>query len=314
MMPKKQTNYRDPTWFVKQLKRARAFANEPGRTSYLTSVRDRLPGYCTTPLKNGKLQSAYAGMLVTLNTLSLNSMVDGAISIIDNDMEGWKELRRGFLYDAWAARLRHAFVVHDNCYDDRQNAVSAAIFDFSGTEALTLCHAIATGDDDFAHSFGRHLLANYEKTNGGDTFFFYFKPFYPFVLKLYSVWIGQEISLRPDVADPLKRYQQVFDHWESSSDLAAALLDLCDLHCAEVVDNSGYPAFSHQPYNLFPVEIMSIFRIRKELGLETPEVDHPLLHSALLKPPPTIPHVEDALLDHVIRRFRSDFPDGKDWR
>jgi hypothetical protein len=221
-------------------------------------------------------------------------------------------LRRGFLYDAWAARYRHAFIAYDRSYDEPRNPATAALF--TGKEALTLCHAIATADDDFAHAFGAHLLVTFEKTDGGDKLYFNSEPLFPFVLKLYSVWVGKEIEFRADVSDPLRRYRQVFDHWHSPSDLGRALLDLCDLHCEEAIDRGGASAFAFHPYNVFPVEIMSILRIRRLLGLDTPEISHPLMETPLLTPPKTPPVVEDALLDRVVRRFRSDFPDGRDFR
>ncbi len=303
-----KTNYRDSKWFVKNLKNMTAIANEPPRADFYSELRNDLFVECALPLKKGKLQSVYGLINSSLAMLSWECMTKGAIAVLNNDMQGWKELRRGFLYDAWAARYRHAFIVHDNCYDEPHNPASAAIFE--GKEALTLSHAIATGDDKFARGFGKHLLANFEKTGGGDKVYFYTMPFFPFVLKLFSIWVGKEIAFCADVAQPLGRYQQIFDSWADASSLTAALLDLCDLHCEEAVDKGGYPAFAYHPYNLFPVEIMSIYRIRQSLSLETPQVAHPLLQSKLFYPPIPSPHVEDPVLDRVIGRFRSDNNEG----
>ena len=200
--------------------------------------------------------------------------------------------------------------MQDNSYD--KNPSSSAIFD--GKEALTFCHAIATGDDDFAHGLGKHLISNLERTNGSDKILFYTIPLYPFAMKLYSIWSQIPVTYRADVLQPLGRYQQIFDNWTKPDKLADSLLDICDFHCEESTDaKNAYAAFAFHPYNLFPVEIMSIYRIREKLGLETPHIDHPLLSSLLLNPPKSILPVEDALLDKAIARFRSDFPDGIGW-
>lgn len=300
--------YRDPKWFARNLKRMTEIVNEPPRAEFYAGIRRDLLARCNLPLKKRKLQSVYGLLSSDLQLLSWESMSKGAIAILDDDQDGWIEMRRGLLYDCWSARLRHAFIVHDNCFDEAGNPASAALFE--GKEALTFCHAIVTGDNHFAHGFGNQLLSNFEKTDGGDKVFFYTMPFFPFVLKLYSHWIGKRITFRPDVSNPLGRYQQTIDHWESPQPLASSLLDICDLHCEEAVDRGGHPAFAYHPYNLFPVEILAILRIRQQLRLETPSVIHPLLDSPLRLPPTTIPQVDDPLLDRVMARFQNDFPAG----
>lgn len=310
-MAKKRTNYRDPKWFAKEFKDMTEIAHEPPQAGFYSDIRVELPRRCDRPLNEGKMQAVYGLICSSLVTLAGELMTAGAIGVVGGDTRSWEVLRRGFLYDAWAARFRHAFIAFDRSYDQPRNPATAALF--IGKEALTLCHAIATADDDFAHAFGAHLLATFEKTAGGDKLYFYNEPFFPFVLKLYSVWVGQEIEFRADVSDPLRRYRQVFDHWHSPSDLGNALLDLCDLHCEEAVDNGGAAAYAFHPYNVFPVEIMAVLRIRRLLGLETPEISHQLLQTPLVTPPPP-PVVDDDLLNRAIHRFRTDFPDGRDFR
>ena len=66
-------------------------------------------------------------------------------------------------------------------------------------------------------------------------------------------------------------------------------------------------------YNLFPLEILAIQRIRREQGLPTPEIDHPLMQTPLAHPPEVMPHVEDELLNQVIAKVRKELPIGDPW-
>ena len=150
--------------------------------------------------------------------------------------------------------------------------------------------------------------ATFIEREGGDNVFFYTERLGPYILKLYSQWTRQELSFRPDVADPLGRYQRVFDKWSSTDELAEAISDICDLHCEESFDVGSYPMFVYPPYNIFPVEILALLRVRSDLGLKTPVIDHPLLRSALCSPPKIVPVIQDELLDAAVEFVRRDFP------
>lgn len=66
--------------------------------------------------------------------------------------------------------------------------------------------------------------------------------------------------------------------------------------------------FVFEPFNILPVEIMAVYRVRRELGLETPIVDHPLIQSPLFSPPPLTDPPADPLLERVIAHIQKDFP------
>lgn len=81
----------------------------------------------------------------------------------------------------------------------------------------------------------------------------------------------------------------------------------CDYHLAQSVDAQEHRQFVWAPYDLFPVDILAIARVREKQGLPMPEVDHPLMQTPLAKPPPNDvrPHMPpDPLLDAVIEKAR----------
>jgi len=90
---------------------------------------------------------------------------------------------------------------------------------------------------------------------------------------------------------------------------------VCDYHCQQCFDSPGEQAdFVWFPYNVFPVEILAIQRVRKDLGLSVPLIVHPLLDSPLVQVPSTPPLVQDALLGRIKERARTDFPEiGDPW-
>ena len=97
-----------------------------------------------------------------------------------------------------------------------------------------------------------------------------------FVRELLTVRAGE----RPTVTPRLGPYQDVFAHWQGDSRLLAQrLIDLCDLHLDGVV--AGGP-FDDHACRIYPVEILAFRNVRTWLGLSTPKVDHPLLHTNMV--------------------------------
>ncbi|HMP58612.1 MAG TPA: hypothetical protein PKD86_04600 [Gemmatales bacterium] len=258
------------------------------------------------PSKFREVMGYSSGSLTTTGMWQATAGGLSAFSATGPKEANWRQVRLGLIQLAAAAWLRHSWVLREKCWDKESTATS--MFDF--LEPHTLCHAIATGDDVFAHRFGRHLLANFRLTKGGDRIFFYSFDFLPFAFKLYCTWIGEEITFRDDVANPLGWYQQIFDAWHEPQQLRSALLDICDYHCQQALDQDVSAQFGYHPYNIFPVEIMALLRIRKELGLPTPDFEHKLITgNPLLHPPATLPDVQDDLLDRLVAYVRDAFPD-----
>lgn len=249
-----------------------------------------------------------------LQELGSWNMARGAIAVLKGQAEGWQDVRAGLLYQAWGARIRHALTDRLANWDENPCNPSMTYH----TEAHTLLAAIATGFDPFSHGFGRHLISNFRRFGGGDRVFFYTEPLGPYAYRLYCTWVGEEHLFRDDVPDPLKGYQGLFDAWNDPEAFAAAVHAVCDLHVAETTDKKNpYAAFVFPPYDIFPTEILALFRVRRELGLSVPVVEHPWLETALCEIPPPLPTEPDSFLSRVIDFVRKDFGEialPPDWR
>jgi hypothetical protein len=113
---------------------------------------------------------------------------------------------------------------------------------------------------------------------------------------------------RPGVAS-LGVYRAIFDSWHEPVDFASALLDACDYHLDHATYSDADKEFLTAPYDLFPVDIVAIARVREKQGLPMPELDHPLMKTPLAKPPPNDvrPRMPpDPLLDAVIAKARKE--------
>jgi hypothetical protein len=63
---------------------------------------------------------------------------------------------------------------------------------------------------------------------------------------------------------------------------------------------SGYQEFSWSPYEVFPVEILAVYRLRQLLNLETPAIRHQLMDSPLGKLPEPVRSAPDELLQKIM--------------
>ena len=223
----------------------------------------------------------------------------GAIAVLKGDVDGWQHLQTGLAYDNWRSRITVSF-------QESQDFQIEAVF-YNAT-AVLLAHAIATREDNCAVWFGERMMNGFVHGTGifssGNA-----TPFGMFMVKLFALWKGREGELRGKNFGDLGPFQTVFTAWKRTEALSRALEEVCDFHC----DHARYRAdgnmiFLWEPYRVLPVEILAVRRIRADLGLPTPEVQHPLMQTPLAEVPETIPPVKDALLEKIIAKARSVFP------
>lgn len=135
--------------------------------------------------------------------------------------------------------------------------------------------------------------------------------FEPFAIWLYGQSIGQQIS--PPAFKPAEygdQYRAVRDCWNNPAALDQELKRLCDVHVAfAILDGEGDVGQFHEPYNICPLEIVAIQRVRAAQGLPNFPVEHPLMTSPLAAIPTAPPQLDpDPLLDAVIARARQVHP------
>lgn len=122
-------------------------------------------------------------------------------------------------------------------------------------------------------------------------------PFRNYVCELYARGTGGE-----GLSDVFGPYAGIFDRWKDPSRLSEAIWAACDYHVEQikVKDPDEIGVFESNPHDIFPSEILALYRVREKLGLETPIVSHPLLETPFAKVPETITYEPDPLIEQTI--------------
>ena len=248
---------------------------------------------------SGKLNSPHAH----LSGLATWHGHVGAHHVLRGYPSGWGDIAKSHLYLAWNERTLMARL-------DRRVAKSVMI----DRSVFVLLHAIGVREDVIATWFGERLVAGLrsrsEKLTGWAS-----APLYPFALHLYAKWKHLPPECCPGDEYPLGGYRDLLDAWDSEDEFAARLADACDYHVAQAFDDSEDDTqdFFAPLYDLFPVEILAIRRIRREQGLPMPAIDHPLLRTPLASPPVPTPTPDDELLRNVSAKVCEEYGLGDPW-
>lgn len=246
----------------------------------------------TGPYLNMQCLSGWYGML------AVNRLLKG-------DTNGWGDLQLSFLYRAWPTRFVLA----------RQTAGLSKAKLQVHEHLLGFAHALAIRDDSFADIQGPTLL---ESLRGGNERYQGWKnrAFEIFIVKLYAILRKLPFEVNESFDCHLGVYQQVFDKWHSPTSLANVLYDACEHHWQETNDADllGHiGAFSWSPYGSFPVDLLAIRRVREDLGLETPEIDHPLTNTLIAHLPQIMPNIHDDILSQIVDKARAEGIAGDPW-
>jgi hypothetical protein len=222
----------------------------------------------------------------------------GVKQVLTGDTLGWTDLRSSARYLFWDCRIV-ASLYGQGFYKQFVIGLDSV--------ANCLAHSIACFEDEASGWLGCKLAQSFQ----GQAFGYWEKtPFEPFMARLYQIWVGQ---VKPGAPSPtnLGVYQRVLDAWDAGdAQLHDALAVICNYHVqrTEDRDDSDFAEFTRPPYLIFPAEILAIIRVRKDLGLSTPTIDHPLMQTPLANPPVEMPAVNDELLDRVIAKVRTILP------
>lgn len=174
-------------------------------------------------------------------------------------------------------------------------------------QGLLLAKAFALGLVDEGEAIGRDSLIGLK-----DGRFFGLHPntLTPFVVSVFARW--KDIALPPEefpfvIPDG---YQDLLQNLsEDSDELRPAIVKACDFHLSRSKDHTDSETyeFAHPVDAIHPVEILLVLRVRQLLGLNNPEVDHPLLNSPMGK----LPNAKCSLpaeLTPILERIKKEFP------
>jgi hypothetical protein len=129
------------------------------------------------------------------------------------------------------------------------------------------------------------------------------------ILRIFADYFGEpDLTLEGEVlTQPV--YNALVKHWRhaDAEALVPLLLSVCDEHTRRNVRGKPYgDEFDFLQFMRTPVEVLLVFKLRQELGLANPKLDHPLMNTPLGVLPKAVPFEFDELLAPVVKRMRQD--------
>ncbi|TVY02071.1 hypothetical protein [Cohnella terricola] len=129
------------------------------------------------------------------------------------------------------------------------------------------------------------------------------KTHHVFMTCLYYKWKTGEMPPLFDILPEDHIYQRLMKNWYQTDQLAELLYEVCEFHIYSASDtpekNNEILLFDHIPYDYYCIKL-----VREKEGLETPNIEHPLLQTALANIPTSSPGYNpetDEILQYVLR-------------
>jgi hypothetical protein len=225
----------------------------------------------------------------------------------------WKPpLKKAYAYHYWRKRLEHRV---------KKSAMGRS-FNFA-VEALYGC--LYFGWMDQAKSLTDEICNIYGERRFGGVTGIFGQPLYHWFLRICFDYYGFEFDgwgkgfhgEAKDIYAPPECFSEpvlneLFEHWRDE-DLAPMhdhLIWLCDYYTHRTRTADGTEFGNDLLHTRFPALILAWFRLREQLGLPIPEIDHPLMQPTYARLPPPEPFYTDELLEGVLARLRrEEIPD-----
>jgi hypothetical protein len=238
----------------------------------------------------------------SLGGLATYHGIKGGVAVIDGDPTGWIHIHRSCRFHLWTLAIRELAW--------KRLASSPNLTLYAGLTACSLCYAIACDLDKWCHS-QTNLLTEMASGSGiADEAYWNERRFEPFVLRLGRSLENTGCKVLSEGED-FGVYNDVLTHWNNDALIGEALVRICDYHCDNMEDDGGdwKPEFGEAPFDLIPLELLAIGRVRQLAGLTTPSINHPLANSVAMQFD-RHPQVHDELLARVEAFYREIQPDN----
>ncbi|TVT55153.1 MAG: hypothetical protein FHK82_08995 [Sedimenticola thiotaurini] len=245
---------------------------------------------------------------VDVGSLGFLYQRQGAFAVLDGDEAGWQRLALGTLY---ALRATQFYLVRQDRIFKETNR---AHFGFEDACRL-LAQLFALGWNKQAHRYGRWLI-----TSSMAGYYFDSEDYYRncanwFYLRLFADSVGASDVDWPPHSKTVPEYEVLLNHWRTDSidSLLPHLTTACDRHTHECFSRSSDESkrldFADDVIMGWPIEIHMILRLRSELGLANPEIDHQLMQTGLGRMPEPLPLVPDELLEALTAKACEIYPE-----
>jgi hypothetical protein len=144
------------------------------------------------------------------------------------------------------------------------------------------------------------------------------RPISAFIARILADYLGEPpVGVRGDPphllkgeipADPVM--QGLFNEWRAPDPevLLPHCIAACDIHTHQAITgaNSYRLEFGNGNWTRIPIAVLLVFKLRILLGLGNPQIDHPLMNSALGKLPSETDYKPDELVESVRARMMQD--------
>jgi len=222
-----------------------------------------------------------SGAVSSIEKLAAWHARKGCVSIADGQLEvGWSGMRRFFEYQIFLART-HLQIAE---------LVRAPEASFpSRTPFHMLGMALTFHDCEKSRWLGEIVIqSRVSKLLGRRWGSERREPFQCYICELFCRSIDNPVF--PDDFGP---YAELFQSWDRQEELAHAISSVGDYHVQQIRTDGE---FENNPHDIFPSEILALYRVREKLGLETPWVKHPLLETPFTQVPEKIAYEPDPLV------------------
>ena len=232
----------------------------------------------------------------------------GTVEVMDGNSKGWQQIDSALSFRYWETKLRASISFWASVHGQPQ-AVFPLLCSDTQRAAHLLTFATAIELQPWEAEWGKTLLKMIPFVAENSAKNWAKAVYEPFVLLLRQRFDGSELP--SNITNRrLGPYADVFKNWSNPTGLSQAISDLCNHHCEHTVDLVRGDEFDVSPFDLYPVEILAIYKIRERLGLETPKIDHPLLSTPLASlAPRRITPIDDPIIRRVEKLYH-DFFDG----
>ncbi|QXC39921.1 hypothetical protein V3429_05870 [Aeromonas jandaei] len=212
----------------------------------------------------------------SLGMLAIYHGIKGEVAIYGGDSSGWEDISRAIIYRYWALRLRvkvfstTRFLKGIRSVPNLTNQLTSA--------SCLLAAFIVADRHDLAESVA-DILGGMLTMNGAvDPDYQKTCRFEPFMLWLYSVYSGRIVSPLPEPIN-IGVYQKVIDNWDDEENFPSIIEEVCKYHLANSEDKGGGwdPEFKSPPFDLLPLEVVAILKVRQQIGQSSLSISNNLL-------------------------------------
>jgi hypothetical protein len=136
-----------------------------------------------------------------------------------------------------------------------------------------------------------------------------------YLLRLYLMWTNQDIPLAECGLADAGPYESAFTNWNEPKGIDESVLEFCRIHVSKIMnrdepDDDFIFGLVDGFIAVFPIEILFLQRIRRDLGISNPNPEHPLLRTPLMQMPFPCPKSgPDEFIQEAYRRCREEMPD-----